>query len=101
MSKVRFDVPEKEKRFVLEIAKRAKELLERQPGKKVDEVSVAMDIAATHMNGCPLRLEDVANADDFNFVHDVVGINNHIDRKTEMLDHRFLPRFALGDDVQL
>jgi hypothetical protein len=40
-----------------------------------------------------LRLEDLLNADDFNFAHDIVGIVNNIDRKT-LEFHHFLPRFA-------
>lgn len=41
-----------------------------------------------------LRLEDWLNADDFNFVHDFIGIQNHIDRLTKTFSDRFLPRFA-------
>ena len=33
-------------------------------------------------------------ADDFNFVHDVCGIQNHVDRKNKQMSNRFLPRFA-------
>ena len=40
-----------------------------------------------------LRLEDLLNADDFNFAHDVVGIVSNINRKTLDFNH-FLPRFA-------
>ena len=40
-----------------------------------------------------LRLEDLLNADDFNFAHDVVGIVNNINRETLNFNH-FLPRFA-------
>lgn len=43
-----------------------------------------------------LRLEDWLKADDFNFMHDIYGIVNNIDRSkfpaTEF--HRFLPRFS-------
>jgi hypothetical protein len=42
----------------------------------------------------PLRLGELAQADDFNFAHDVIGIRNHINLETgEMSDH-FLPRFS-------
>jgi hypothetical protein len=34
-------------------------------------VDIAMDIEATHLNGCPIRLADLLAADDFNFWHDV------------------------------
>ena len=41
-----------------------------------------------------LRLDEFLNADDFNFVHDFCGIQNHMDReKCECVDF-FVPRFA-------
>ncbi len=54
-----------------------------------------MDIAACHLNGCPLQLQELAAADDFNFSHDVFGIRRHIDRTTGKLTDSFLPRFAV------
>jgi hypothetical protein len=53
-----------------------------------------MDITAIHCNGTPLRLADLAAADDFGFFHDVYGINRHIDRDTGTLTGFFLPRFC-------
>ncbi len=50
-----------------------------------------MDLADKHWH---LRLNDWLNADDFNFAHDFVGIQNHIDRETKSFDNRFVPRFA-------
>jgi hypothetical protein len=54
---------------------------------------VFMDITATIMGGCRLRLDDWLAADDFNFIHDLVGIERHLNRQTFKLE-RFLPRFA-------
>lgn len=53
-----------------------------------------MDITATHLNGCPLKLRDLLRADDFNFKHDIIGIHNHINRRTGKLEDFFLPRTA-------
>lgn len=53
-----------------------------------------MDIAATHANGCPLRLDDLLNADEFNFTHDISGIINCLDRDTGKLTRHFRPRFS-------
>lgn len=56
-----------------------------------------MDItnAAKHYN---MRLKEWLMSDDFNFVHDIVGIANTIDRKAFPAnfsnDKYFLPRFA-------
>ena len=41
-----------------------------------------------------LRLEDLLNADDLNFAHDVVGIVRNIDRKNPTDFNFFVPRFA-------
>jgi len=60
----------------------------------IDVLALSMDIAATHLNGCPLKLEEWLVADDFNFFHDIYGIYNNLDRKTGQLKNCFLPRFA-------
>lgn len=41
-----------------------------------------------------LRLEELLNADDFNFAHDIVGIVNNIDRRNPVDFNLFVPRFA-------
>ena len=41
-----------------------------------------------------LRLEDLLNADDANFVHDVIGIVNNIDRNNPTDFNFFVPRYA-------
>ena len=41
-----------------------------------------------------LRLADMLNADDFNFSHDFVQIQNDINRATGEFSGRFLPRFT-------
>ena len=41
-----------------------------------------------------LRLEDLLNADDFNFAHDVVGIVRNIDRSNPTDFNLFVPRYA-------
>ena len=57
-------------------------------------MSLHMDITAAHVNGCPLRLAEWLEADDFNFAHDIAGIVRHIDRDTGKIGGLFLPRFA-------
>ena len=41
-----------------------------------------------------LRLDDLLAADDLNFLHDVAGINRHLDRDTYALLDGFFPRYA-------
>lgn len=41
-----------------------------------------------------LRLEELLNADNVNFAHDIVGIVNHIDRNNPTDFNLFVPRYA-------
>lgn len=52
-----------------------------------------MDIDAWHSKE-PLDLQKLLDFDTFNFLHDVIGIMNHLDRRTGEIDHRFMPRSA-------
>ena len=58
-----------------------------------DVLSLEMDISATHLS-CPLKLQELLDADDFNFAHDVGGIQRHINRESGELENFFLPRYA-------
>ena len=62
---------------------------------RVDRVDVLMDISAVHFHGpTKLRLDDLLAADDINFIHDVAGINRHLNRETYELGDGFSPRFS-------
>lgn len=74
---------------IRKIAERARNLNDT-----FDPMAVAMDLTACHSNGCPLRLEDLLKARNFDFAHDVSGISKHIDRATGKLGGMFLPRFV-------
>lgn len=87
--KPNFDLPEEELELVKEIAKRACRLCP-----ELDPVSVAMDVTVTHNHTCRLRLKNLLEADDFNFTHDIMGIETHLDRDNLKLMHCFWPRFA-------
>ena len=52
---------------------------------------IDMEVATETFN---LDLERMLNADNQNFAHDVVGIQNHINRNTKEFEGLFLPRFA-------
>lgn len=53
-----------------------------------------MDLMAVHEHGCPLKLTELLNAENFDFAHDVFGINHHLNRKSYQLEDCFLPRYA-------
>jgi len=71
----------------------AKRYIKMFPEAKVSIMDLQMDISACHIS-CPLKLKELLVADDFNFVHDVVGITRHIDRESGELLDCFLPRYA-------
>lgn len=58
-----------------------------------DKMSLMMDLNCC-MTLFDLRLEDFLNADDFNFSHDIIGIQKNLNRETKNMDNFFLPRFA-------
>lgn len=62
---------------------------------QLDTVNLEMDIMATHLNGCNLKLQEFLDAGDFNFAHDIFGIVEHMNRKTGKLENCFLPRYSL------
>lgn len=61
---------------------------------QIDTMRMTMDLDACISNGCPLDLENLYKADDFNFSHDICGITQHMDRNTGKLMNCFVPRFA-------
>lgn len=70
-------------------------IVDRALGLRIgDRMSITMDVIATHANGNPLRLADLLAADDFNFAHDMYGINRHLNRETGKLEDFFSPRFT-------
>ena len=60
-----------------------------------DRLTLEMDLCACHANGTPLRLRDLENAAILDFMHDICGITNHLDRKTGHLTGLFHPRYAV------
>ncbi|MDH2775740.1 DUF6874 family protein [Enterococcus faecium] len=52
-----------------------------------------MDLSIAHQE-FNLRLKALLNSDDVNFAHDVVGIQNHIDRESKRMGDEFLPRYS-------
>lgn len=74
---------------IVDIAKRAenKELL------AFDRMSLIMDLESANEE-FDLRLDALLDADDFNFAHDIIGIQNNLDRKTKKMKNFFVPRYA-------
>ena len=94
---LKWRIPKGDDLLIEEIVLRARK---EYPSAVVDTRSLAMDITATHANGCRLKLYELLMADDFNFVHDVFGIARHLDRTTGKLMDHFLPRFHKNQVVR-
>ena len=75
--------------LIVEIAKRA----ERKNLLMFDRMSLIMDLeqATEQFN---LKLKELMNADDFNFAHDICGIQKNFNRETLKMENCFLPRYA-------
>ena len=56
-------------------------------------MNLVMDIDNAHKD-VGLALEKLLEADDFNFAHDVIGIQHHMNRSTGKLEDFFVPRYA-------
>lgn len=84
----------KEFELIVKICERA-EALDIAPKERM---TLIMDLDNVHKS-VGLNLEGLLGADDFNFAHDVVGIQNHINRKTKELEDCFLPRYAQQKSV--
>ena len=54
-----------------------------------------MDFTAVHANGNPLRLNELLEADNFNFMHDAFGIAACLNRETGQLEKNFRPRYSV------
>lgn len=91
MTTAKFDVSYTDENLIHKIALRAIAKL------RADLMTIEMDITACHANGNPLKLKELLDAPDFDFFHDVAGINAHIDRKTGKLLDFFSPRYSAPD----
>ena len=91
---VSFKVSRDEQKIISAIAARAVSMATAYGAPAYGFMDAEMDITAVHANGRPLRLQELASADDFNFAHDVFGIRRHLNRETGQLEDCFLPRFS-------
>ncbi|GAB0058083.1 hypothetical protein SIID45300_02425 [Candidatus Magnetaquicoccaceae bacterium FCR-1] len=86
---ISFDVSKRDKKLIAKIAKRVKKIC-----KPANERIIAMDLTATHANGCPLDLLGMLKAREVDLLHDVGNIHSSLDRNTGKLKDCFEPRYA-------
>ena len=90
---INWNTTKEDTEIIAKIAKRTNSMALKL-GYTYDVLSGSMDITATHLNGCPLKLNALLEADDADFAHDTLGIRHHIDRETGQLQNCFDPRYA-------
>lgn len=97
MKTASFKVSKKEGRTVAQIVDRAVRKASSDsvlPAGYFDREELSMDLIACHANGCPLDFDRLLIAPDFDFSHDINGIQRNIDRMTGELKNHFVPRCA-------
>lgn len=95
---INWSVKKTEAKLIRKIAKRASKMAAELPVLDYPVQDAEMDITAAHANGCPLRLKELAEADDANFGHDVFGIRKFMDRNTAQIEGHFWPRLSKRDN---
>lgn len=70
-------------------AKIARRAVEINP--EIDQLTIQMDISAASIQN-DFDFERLLEFDEFNFMHDVIGINKHLNRDTGEITQGFLPR---------
>lgn len=91
IANIKWDVSDEDAALIQQICDRAQKAGHVA---KRNRLNNEMDIVACHLNGTPLRLADWLAADDFNFSHDLFGIDRHMNRSNGKLQGCFVPRFA-------
>ena len=59
-----------------------------------DKTTVMMDLLVIYETGVEMRWDELLNAPLFDFMHDINGINQHLNRDTYKLEDCFWPRYA-------
>ena len=90
-----FDMTREDSALIGQIVKRGIEM-SVEFGTAFDHQTAAMDIAAAHCNGTPLKLLQLLMSSPDDFSHDFCGIGLHIDRRTAKFRNGFKPRFAVA-----
>lgn len=93
---VRFDSTVEELALIRRCVDRYKKLKEGIGQEIVGgwELDVTMTLDAVNSNGTPIDFQKLLASYDFSFVHDMAGMEKHIDKNTGKLTGFFLPRSA-------
>ena len=59
-----------------------------------NKTTVMMDLLVLYDTGVKMRWEELLNAPALDFMHDINGINQHLNRNTYKLEDGFCPRYV-------
>lgn len=93
---LKFKATKEEFKKIVAIADRAEKLKLN----RFEKFSLIMDVEATHCNGNELDFDKLLSFDDANFSHDIVGIQNYINRRTGELSECFTPRCSKIEEAE-
>lgn len=85
--------------LIRKCAARAASLYEKA-GETYCKLRIEMDLSAANASGCPMDLSKLLDFPDASFMHDVGGIQSHINRATGRLTANFLPRCAITSSAR-
>jgi hypothetical protein len=88
-----FACSKEDQELIFKIVNRAKRELAGTEATVTNVAHLIMDLTAAH-NDTPMDLALLLSFPSFDFVHDVLGIQRHINRETGTLEDCFLPRCA-------
>lgn len=92
-----FDIPKEDIELIAKIMDRLSDYCNQHDIYTFVRTFAQMDLTATHANGCPMDLEKLLAADDFEFQDDLNGITLHLNRETGKLMDGFVPKFAVKE----
>jgi hypothetical protein len=81
------------KNIEIAIFERYEKICQERGWRDVDRLDLSLTLSYANKD-CPLDMEKLLAFPDFDFVHDVTGMLNNMNRRTCKLENCFLPRCA-------
>lgn len=91
MTQINWNASEEERKLIRKVIDRVDR---HKPLNQDQRLNITMTLTACHLNGCPLDFEKLLSCDTFTLFHDIVGIEDHINIETGLIERCFLPRCA-------
>lgn len=77
------------------IAARAARMVYKLTGNEVRPEFIESELRVVHFDICTLRLQDLLDANEDDFAHDIAGIHDHLDIIDASFRNKWWPRFAV------